>query len=352
MKIKQILFTASGIAELLECELREDLAPNEVLVRTVVTTLSSGTERDALLGVNGNAREDPAPGEDVGPRPIGTKFDTPRMLGYSGSGIIEAVGEGVTSVVPGDRVQVSSGFHASYQIAKEKDVVKISDRITWNEAALAHISNFSLAGVRKLRPEIGESAIVMGLGILGMNAVQYLRLAGASPVIAVDFKKERRDLALRFGADYALDPGMENFTERVKELTHGGANCCVEVTGSGKALNQALDCMARFGRVSLLGCTRISDFTVDFYRKVHYPGIHLIGAHTGARPQLESHDGYWTDRDELTNIFRLIEAGRINLSDMISEVHSPYECGPVYTRLHSDKDFPLCVQFDWQRLEK
>lgn len=350
MKIKQIVFTASGIAELLERELRDELAAGEVLVRTAVTTLSSGTERDSLLGVNGNAQKAPAPGEDVGPRPIGDKEGFPKMLGYSGCGVIEAIGEGVTSVAPGDRVQVSSGFHASHQIAKETDVVKISEHITWNEAALAHISNFSLAGVRKLRPEIGESAMVMGLGILGMNAVQYLRLAGTYPVIAVDFKAERREMALRFGADFVLDPGTEDFSTRVKELTHGGVNCVVEVTGSGAALNQALDCMARFGRVSLLGCTRISDFTIDFYRKIHYPGIHLIGAHTGARPKQESHEGYWTDHDELTNIFHLIEAGRINLTDMVSEVHSPDECREIYTRLYSDKNYPLCIQFDWDRL--
>ena len=115
-------------------------------------------------------------------------------------------------------------------------------------------------------------------------------------------------------AQIALDPGAEDFAAHVRELTRGGVNCCVEVTGSGAALNQALDCMARFGRVSLLSCTRISDFTVDFYRKVHYPGIHLI--------------------------------------DMVSEVHSPAECGETYTRLYIDKNYPLCIQFDWSRLGK
>ena len=350
MFIKQIGFVASGKAELLSRELDEHPAPGMVLVRTAVSTLSSGTERDALLGVNGNARVAPPPGAKVGPKPIGTPFGSPAFSGYSSAGWVEAVGEGVTSVKPGDRVQVDSGVHASFQMRPEQNVLAISDGITFAEAALAHISNFSLEGVRKLRPEIGEAALVMGLGILGMNAVQYLRLAGCCPIIAVDFKPERREMAKAFGADYALDPGAPDFTEQVKALTNGGANVCVEVTGAGAALNQALDCMARFGRVSLLGCTRISDFTVDFYRKVHYPGITLVGAHTGARPKHESHEGYWTDRDNLNAIFRLIESGRLHIADMISETHSPADCASVYTRLHSDPNYPLCIQFDWQKL--
>jgi hypothetical protein len=73
----------------------------------------------------------------------------------------------------------------------------------------------------------------------------------------------------------------------------------IEVTGNGGALDGVLDCMARFGRVALLGCTRSSDFTIDYYRKVHGPGITLIGAHTNARPQYESHHGWWTTADDI-----------------------------------------------------
>ena len=136
------------------------------------------------------------------------------------------------------------------------------------DAALLHICTFPLAAVRKTRLEIGESMMVMGLGILGLIAVQLAHVAGATPVIAVDPVKERREKALRFGADYALDPFEEGFSEKVKELTGGGVNTAIEVTGLGAGLNQTLDCMAKFGRVALLGCTRDSNFTVDYYRKV------------------------------------------------------------------------------------
>ena len=82
-----------------------------------------------------------------------------------------------------------------------------------------------------------------------------------------------------------------DFSKKAKELTGGGAKVGIEVTGIGAGLDGILDCMARFGRVALLGCTRNKEFTIDYYRKVHGPGITLIGAHTNARPSCESSNG-------------------------------------------------------------
>ena len=129
----------------------------------------------------------------------------------------------------------------------------------------------------------------------------------------------------------------------------GGAKVGIEVTGIGAGLDGILDCMARFGRVALLGCTRNKDFTIDYYRKVHGPGITLVGAHTQARPQYESSNGWWTQRDDIATTLKLTEMGRIKLSDMIDEIHSPVEAPEVYTRLANEKSFPM-VQFDWRKL--
>ena len=121
--------------------------------------------------------------------------------------------------------------------------------------------------------------MVMGQGLLGIFATQFLRLSGANPVIAVDLNAQRRALALKLGADYALDPSEEDFVQKVKDITKGkGVNGCVEVTGAAQALKQALDCASWMGRISLLGCTRVSDCAIDFYKQVHRPGIKLIGA--------------------------------------------------------------------------
>jgi threonine dehydrogenase-like Zn-dependent dehydrogenase len=109
--------------------------------------------------------------------------------------------------------------------------------------------------------------------------------------------------------------------------------------------------MAKFGRVALLGCTRNSDFTVDYYKKIHSPGITVIGAHTIARPDNESHPGWFTHRDDISAVMRLISGGRLTLCDLVAETHKPEECTTVYERLIFDKSFPIAVQFDWRDSE-
>ena len=239
--------------------------------------------------------------------------------------------------------------HRSYINLNKNSVYKLPDNVSFEDGALAHISIFPLAAIRKCRLEIGESAIVMGLGVLGLVAIPLLKAAGAVPVIAVDPVPEKREKALKVGADYALDPFAADFADTVKEITGGGAKVGIEVTGIGAGLDGILDCMARYGRVALLGCTRNKDFTIDYYRKVHGPGITLVGAHTGARPQVESSGGWWTQKDDIATTLKLTEMGRIKLSDMIDEVHSPAEAPEVYTRLANEKSFPM-VQFDWRKL--
>ena len=177
----------------------------------------------------------------------------------------------------------------------------------------------------------------------------YSTISNGTERIAVDPIKERREKALKLGADYAFDPTAPDFAEKVKEVTGGGVNVAIEVSGVGAGLDGALDCMKRFGRVALLGCTRDKEFTIDYYKKVHGPGISLIGAHTNARPKLESSRGMWTTHDDVMALQKLHSLGRLDLSSLVEEVHSPNAAPEVYHRLATEKSFPL-VQFDWGRL--
>lgn len=338
MNTKQIVFTEIGKAELLDCVCAEPKA-NEVRVKMAYTAISCGTERANLMGeINIDASS--VPKTDV------PQF--PRCLGYSGSGVIDAVGKNVKKISVGDRVVVTGCYHKGYCNVNENSVFKIeSDRVSLDQAAFSYISAFSSAAVRKTRLEMGESMIVMGLGILGLFAVQFARAAGAYPVIAVDPVESRRKFALEMGADFALDPFDPDFKKAVKKLTEKGAKCAVEVSGNGNALNQVLDVMARFGRVALLGCTRDSDFTIDFYRKVHYPGITLIGAHTGARPGFSA-PGWWNLKDDIHAILGLLEGNRLDFQKMICQVRKPTEAPEVYTDLMQNPNFPVGTLFDWE----
>ena len=353
--MKSILFTEKKKAELVE-EAKPEPKAGEVVVRLVRSCISSGTERANLTGVPDGATGIFGDENDM-------RVTWPRRGGYSSSGVVESTGEGVTSVKPGDRVAMSWSWHKQYMSLPENQVYRIPGNVSFQDAAFAHISTFPSAAIRKCRLEFGESAIVMGLGVLGQLAVKLLRAAGAAPVIAADPVVEKREEALALGADFAFDPLAPDFAAQVKAVTESdrrthmgrkpdvGAKVAIEVTGNGAALNSVLDAVAPFARVALLGCTRDSNFTINYYRKVHAQGVSLIGAHTMARPDAESSNGWWTTRDDAQSFLKLLSLGRVSLDGFVAEVHSPEECGEVYARLAAGGAFPV-VQFDWTRIEE
>ena len=350
MTNKGIVFTKKDTAELVEMPMPEPAA-GEVLVRLVRSTISSGTERANVTGVPDNATGiyQTCPDDRV---------TWPRRGGYSSAGVVEAVGAGVKSVKAGDRVAMSWTTHQRYVCVPEKRVYLLPEAVSFELGALTHISTFPMAAVRKCRLEIGESALVMGQGVLGQLAVKLLKAAGAVPVIAADPVPEKRARAMELGADYAFDPLAKDFAEQVRAVTttgrlvqegrvaDAGAKVVVEVTGNSGALNIALDAIAPFGRLSLLGCTRDSNFTINYYRKVHGRGVTLVGAHTNARPDDESSNGWWTTRDDALAFLELLSYGRISLDGFVAEVRKPEECGEVYARLAKGGAFPV-VQFNW-----
>lgn len=334
MKTKQILFTDFHKAELLEQEIRE-IKENDVLVEMEYTVVSGGTERANIMGM-----------ENAG----GMKF--PKALGYCGVGRVLQIGSAVTSVAVGDRVLVYHGKHAKYNVTPESDVTKVcDDAIDSLDAAFVIIASMGLGGVRKLEIELGESAMVMGLGLLGIFAVQFCRLGGAYPVIAADLNPARRELALKLGADYAFDPAAPDFKEQVKAVTGGrGVRATVEVTGVSAAMRQALECASWMGRISLLGCTRVSDCSVDYYQQVHRPGVKLIGAHNFIRPKVESYPHHWTHQDDCKAILDLIAAGRVQVAPIVSRVVSPEDAPEIYNQLCDDPAFPMGTVFDWRSI--
>jgi len=349
MTNRNIIFPRANVAELVDKPIPVPKA-GEVLVKLVRSCISSGTERANLIGV---------PDAGVGIFSKGEATTWPRQSGYSSSGIVEAIGDGVSTLKVGDRVCMSWTLHSNYVVVPEENAYIIPDNVSFEHAALTHISTFPMAAVRKCRLEVGEGAIVMGQGVLGQLAVMILRAAGAAPVIAADPIPEKRARALELGADIALDPFDPNFASQAKAAVHNtdrkvifgrvdndGPSVGIEVTGNGKALDNILDAIAPFGRIALLGCTRDSNFTIDYYHKVHGRGVTLVGAHTAARPDVESSNGWWTKRDDANAFLRLLSLGRISLEGFVDEVHKPESCAEVYSRLAQGGAFPV-VQFDW-----
>ena len=306
----------------------------EILLENEYTVISAGTECANLMNLPN------------------TSMTFPYRPGYCGVGRVIAVGEGIENVKIGDRVLSNFSGHRSHAIQRQDRITVVEDdTIESLDAAFVVIAAMSLQGIRKLKIEMGESAMVVGLGILGMFATQLAALDGAIPVIVSDFCPQRRNLALTLGGDYAFSPDEKNLPEKIKELTYGkGADAIVEVTGSATALQQALTYVARQGRISLLGCTRVSDANIDFYKYVHHRGVSLIGAHTFVRPQFDSSPGYWTEQDDYRTLLAFLSAGKLKAKPIISEIVSPTSAPELYQRLVELKNPPMGIVFDWNKL--
>ena len=329
-----IVFESVGKAVLKQFEVQQPKA-GQVLLENEYTVVSAGTERANLMNLPN------------------TSLAFPYHPGYCGIGRVIAVGDGVEKAKIGDRALAGFSGHRSHAVQNAADLTVVKDdRIESLDAAFVAIAAMGLQGVRKLKLQLGESAMVIGIGILGIFATQLAALDGAIPVIVSDFDKKRRELALTLGADHAFPPDEEDLPEKIRELTYGkGVDAIIEVTGAAVALQQALTYVAWEGRISLLGCTRVSDANIDFYQYVHKRGVSLIGAHTFVRPKVDSYPGYWTTQDDYRTLLALIGAKKLKVRPIISEIVSP-ECAPaIYKRLAEDKNPPLGIVFDWKKIQ-
>lgn len=166
------------------------------------------------------------------------------------------------------------------------------------EAAFVVVGSMGVQGARKTRLQMGEAAMVTGLGILGLFAVQSMVRMGATPLIAVDFAEDRRRVALELGADYALAPDA-HFVEAVRELTEGRMiQANVEVTGSSAALLQSLQVAARGGRIALAGVRAFRMCPSTFIPWCTSPACNSSARTTMCGPAADSYWGYWTRHDD------------------------------------------------------
>ncbi len=310
-----------------------DPRKEEVVVEISKTLISSGTEKAQLRGG------------------VNTYDKFPQYPGYSGVGIICDVGSDVRDFKAGDRVFVSYGGHTSYSTVNVRRVVRVPDAVSDEEACFTRLASFPLLALRRARMEMGESVVVIGLGMLGLFGVQLAKLAGGTPVIAVGNREVRRDKARLFGADHVFSRETENLNEQLFELTkvtgNGGADIVLETSGSVDGIVEGLKYCARGGRFLVNGCNRVMDQPIDLYQYVHLKGVTIIGAHDATHPKWDSHPGNWTELRDCRAILAWMADGRINAKDMIGEVYKYNEAVSVYERLLTDREFPLGVLLDW-----
>jgi threonine dehydrogenase-like Zn-dependent dehydrogenase len=269
-------------------------------------------------------------------------------LGYGAVARVLETGDGVTEFQPGDRCLCYHSCHRSYQRCPAEKVVKIeSDGLPSEEAVFCVVGCMGFQGVRRCRPEFGESMMVMGLGLLGQFAVQTARQSGIFPLIALDFAPKRRNLALESGADYAFSPDDPELDQKIRSLTGAGCSSVIEVTGDPQAVIRGLQLTAPGGRISLVGCSRTATEKVDFYNLVHRPGISVLGAHNMARPQQDNLPGIWTMKNDMKTLLRFMAAGRIKSAHLLDLKADPEDAPHIYERIFNRDPDLLGVVFDW-----
>lgn len=358
MRARQVIFTGPGKVSLETIEVgRPD--EDQVLIETLYSAISPGTERAHLLAMPNTATH--ARGFPFPP-------------GYSNVGRVVEVGGKVRNFRPGQLVATTRP-HVSHVLLPatsgseplpEKYRAQFQSPIAPETPSALHylwplpdgldpkmlkacatfgISKVGLLGVRRARVELGECVLVLGLGPIGLYAAQYARLAGGFPVIGLELSADRRKIGREIGMDAAYADEAE--LAQAQSAMHGkGPAVVIEITGRPEAIPIAFRASARMGRVVLLGSTRGVTYEVNFYSDVHRKGLTVFGAHELTRPFQESMPGNWTSWEDAELIFRLIRSGRLNCAPLLTHEFPVEQAAEAYEVVRNSQQ-ALMVILDW-----
>lgn len=233
----------------------------------------------------------------------------PNVLGHEFSGVIDEIGEGVTSVRPGDRVAgiplvpcmkcedcqkgnyslckhysfIGSrefGSFAEYVAVPEKNVVKFSDDVDFVKGAFFEPATVALHGLERTDYKGGGTVAILGGGTVGMMTMQWAKIFGAKKTVVFDIVDERLDLANRLGADAGINTLQEGFMEKAMELTCGrGYDYVFETAGNTITMKMAFSLAANKAEVCFIGTpTKELSFTVDEWENMNRKEFKLTGS--------------------------------------------------------------------------
>lgn len=349
------------------------IRPGGVLVRTSHSLISAGTE-SANVGSGGRenlvmkAIRNPQLVKKVVDRVktaglqstmdlVRSKMANDNALGYASAGVVIDVAPDVTGVAIGDRVSCcGAGYanHAGINFVPRNLIAKLPDQVSFEEAAFGTLGAIALQGIRRCAPVLGDTVVVLGLGLLGQLTVQMLRAAGVV-VIGVDVKRDRVERA-GLDLDHGFTVGERDFVAGVLERTGGlGADGVIVTAGGGDAmlLNHSFDACRKKGRVVLVGDVpiriqrdKIYKKELDFFISTSYgPGRY--------DPDYEERGlDYplpyvrWTEGRNLQEVIRLMGVGALNVKPLIDRVF-PVEQAPDAYALLASATRPIGLLLDY-----
>ncbi|MET9505861.1 bi-domain-containing oxidoreductase [Streptomyces sp. NPDC006622] len=321
--------------------------PDGVLVRSAYSLISTGTElmkvSEAGMSMLGKARSRPdqvakvvqsvaANGVPATYRKVMGKLDSYTPLGYSLCGVVEQVGTGIDDVKVGDLVACAGNehaLHAEVNWVPKNLYARVPDGLAPRHAAFGTVGSIALQGVRRGESQLGEVALVIGLGLIGQLVVQLLAASGVL-VVGADPDPARCELAERLGAAACGDPASAAVETAVAELT-GGHGVDQVYLAAGGGSNQPVELAARLsrdrGRVVDIGKCRLDLPWNAYYEKeldVRFSRSYGPGRYDPAY-ELEGRDypiGYvrWTERRNLACFLDLVARGRVDVEPLVSRI--------------------------------
>lgn len=244
------------IVEPHKIEIREEtqtaLKPDQARVKMLYSGLSHGTEMNVYRGRNARG--------------------FPNRSGYSAVGEVVEAGTAFTKARVGDRVFHYASHATEFLLSEDRPVYILPKGLLPECGIFTALAGVAYNGVLESQIALGETAVVFGLGVVGLCATFLVRKAGAFRVISVDPISKRRQAGLQMGANAVLDPQDGDIAEQVRELNEGQlADVVIESSGAIPALNDALKVIQNQSTIVPLSWYSSDatglDLTGDFHRK-------------------------------------------------------------------------------------
>lgn len=332
MQSLNIYFTDKDRVEL-RTEPVPSVGPKQVLVRARKSLISTGTECICL----GRLFEE------------GTHWDEwvkyPFTPGYSMVGVVEQVGEAVTTVKRGDRV-VFQRSHRQWHVIEPEYVTHVPDAVSDEDASWFALAMIAQNAVRAAGHQLGDRVVLVGAGLLGQLTVQYLRLMGARQIIVVDPAEPRLRMAQEHGATTVIAKQVQEAREEILQLTEGGADVVYDITGIAAVFAPSLRLLRRFGKLIILGDTG-EPSQQHLTKEVIRNGLHIIGTHAMHPPAVSTDHAPWTQAEMYKLFFLYVARGDMRVNDLITHRFSPHEASQAYHMLRFDRAAAMGVIFDW-----
>lgn len=346
--------------------------PGGVLARTHYSLISTGTELmkvgQASLSLLGKARARPdqvakvlQSAASAGPvatyRKVMNRLDSYTPLGYSLCGVVEEVGVGVHDVTVGDLIACAGNEHALHgeiNWIPTNLYSPVPDGVAAQHAAFGTVGAIALQGVRRGEPQLGDVALVIGLGLVGQLVAQLLNASGVR-VIGVDPVAQRCRLAEQLGAEICGSPGSELVDNSVDKLTAGHGVDQVYLAAGGDS-NDPVELAARLSRdrgtvVDIGKCSLDLPWNAYYEKELDFrfsrsygPGRYDPGY------ELEGRDypmGYvrWTERRNLACFIDLVARKRVQVGPLISHVVDFSTAVQTYEQLKTENLKAVAVLF-------